>query len=114
MIEANQTSITEETPAPMTAPLDSTILDRAAAVIKCLGHPLRLRILESLESGEKNVSQLQEHSGATQAAVSQQLATLKGRGIVDSRREGVHVFYWITEPKVSAILTCIRDCDLEL
>lgn len=99
----------------MTTPLASLhtrTLDRAAAVIKCLGHPLRLRLLDALESGEKTVSQLQDHAGATQAAVSQQLGTLKGRGIVDSRREGANVYYWIIEPKVTAILNCIRDCDL--
>ena len=88
-------------------------LATAAEVIKCLGHPLRLRLLESLEGGERSVSDLQGYSGATQAAVSQQLATLKARAIVDCRREGTHVFYRITEPKVTAILGCIRSCDLK-
>ncbi len=92
--------------------LDPDVLDRAASVIKCLGHPLRLRILDALEHGELTVSQLQNLCGATQAAVSQQLSTLKGRGIVDSRRVGANVYYWITEPKVTAILGCIRSCDL--
>ena len=92
--------------------LDSAILDRAAAVIKCLGHPLRLRILDALESGEKSVSELQTLCRATQASVSQQLGVLKGRHIVDFRRDGTSVYYWITEPKVSHILRCIRDCDL--
>jgi len=88
-------------------------LTTAAEVIKCLGHPLRLRLLEALESGEKSVSQLQEYSGATQTMVSQQLTTLKGRGIVASRREGAHNYYSIIEPKVAAILNCIRSCDPE-
>jgi DNA-binding transcriptional ArsR family regulator len=63
-------------------------------------------------AGEKTVSDLQEYAGATQAAVSQQLATLRARGIVDNRRDGAHVFYRIVEPKVTAILGCIRTCDL--
>jgi ArsR family transcriptional regulator len=88
-------------------------LGTAAEVIKCLGHPLRLRLLEALEGGERSVSDLQGYSGATQAAVSQQLATLKARGIVGCRREGTHVYYRITEPKVAAILGCIRSCDLK-
>lgn len=91
--------------------LEQEVLDRAATVIKCLGHPLRIRLLASLEEGEKTVGELQERTEATQATVSQQLATLRGRGIVECRRDGANVFYWITEPKVSRILDCIRQCD---
>jgi ArsR family transcriptional regulator len=92
--------------------IDPDVLAKAAEVIKCLGHPLRLRILEALESGEKTVTELQGHADATQAAVSQQLATMRARGVVDNRRDGARVFYRITEPKVMAILACIRSCDL--
>jgi ArsR family transcriptional regulator len=101
MTKQKQTAISDE------------VLVTAAEVIKCLGHPLRLRLLECLETGEKSVSELQQYSGATQAVVSQQLLTLKARGIVDSRREGSHMFYRITEPKVSSILGCIRTCDFQ-
>jgi ArsR family transcriptional regulator len=90
------------------------VLARAAEVIKCLGHPLRLRLLESLEHGERAVGELQEYSGASQTAVSQHLSALRARGIVDSRRESTRVFYRITEPKVQPILNCIRTCDLDL
>jgi len=86
------------------------LLRDSAHVIKCLGHPLRLRLLEALEGGELTVSELQEHSGASQSSVSQQLGILRGRGVVDSRRDGVNVYYWITEPKVHHILACIREC----
>lgn len=99
-------------PKPLAA-LDSAALNRAAAVMKCLGHPLRLRLLEALEQGEKTVSQLQEHTAATQAAVSQQLAILRGRGIVDCRRDGANVYYWTTEPTVGVILNCIRACETD-
>ena len=90
--------------------IDATLLDRAAAVIKCLGHPLRLRLLEALECGESTVSELQSWSGASQAMVSQQLAILRGHGVVSARRAGPFVRYSITEPKVHHILACIRGC----
>lgn len=90
----------------------SEVLARAAEVIKCLGHPLRLRLVEALESGEKAVGELQDYSGASQTAVSQHLGSLRARGIVDSRRDGTHVYYHITEPKVTSILNCIRRYDL--
>ncbi len=82
-------------------------LERAATVIKCLGHPLRLLLLQALNGAERTVSELQDLSGAQQASVSRQLAIMRGKDIVDCRREGLHVYYWIVEPRVSSILDCI-------
>jgi DNA-binding transcriptional ArsR family regulator len=84
-------------------------LRHAAAIIKCLGHPLRLRLLAAMESGEMTVSQLQQATGAGQAAVSRQLGIMRERDIVDSRREGLNVYYWIVEPLVDTILGCVPD-----
>lgn len=84
------------------------VLNRAAAVIRCLGHPLRLRLLEALETGEKTVTELQEYAGASQPTVSQHLTVLKAHGVVDLRRTGPFARYSIVEPKVKSILECIR------
>jgi ArsR family transcriptional regulator len=92
--------------------IDPLILERAARVIRTLGHPLRLRILDLLEDGERNVADLQAELEASQAAISQQLAILRSEEIVAPRRDGPRVFYRIVEPKVGHILDCIRQCDL--
>ena len=92
--------------------IESQVLNKAAEVIKCLGHPLRLRLLEALEVGERTVTELQDYTGASQTGVSQQLAALRARQVVDCRREGSVVYYRIIEPKVRSILDCIRTCDL--
>lgn len=86
------------------------MLSRAASVIKCLGHPLRLQLLDAMEAGAATVTDLQARTGATQAMVSQQLATLRGHGVVTAQRDGPFVRYSITEPKVHHILACIRGC----
>jgi DNA-binding transcriptional ArsR family regulator len=101
-----------ERASTITTRIDPRIFERAARVIRILGHPLRLRILESLETGERNVTDLQDELGATQAVISQQLAILRSEDVVASRREGPRVYYRIIEPKVSHILDCIRLCDL--
>ena len=90
--------------------LDPMLLGRAASVIKCLGHPLRLQLLDAMEQGEATVTELQACTGASQAMVSQQLATLRGHGVVTARRDGPFVRYSIAEPKVHHILACIRGC----
>ena len=92
--------------------VNPAILRRAAEIIKLLGHPVRLKIVEVLESGEATVSEVQEELELAQAIVSQHLAKLRGAGVVAARREGVHVFYRLTEPKVHQILGCIRSCDM--
>ncbi|HET7038686.1 MAG TPA: metalloregulator ArsR/SmtB family transcription factor [Gemmatimonadales bacterium] len=88
------------------------VLQRAAEIIKLLGHPERLKIVEVLEEGEATVSEVQEAVGLPQAIVSQHLAKMRGADIVTARRDGVHVFYRIREPKVPHILRCIRTCDM--
>ncbi len=96
-----------------TRPISQDVLENAAKVIKCLGHPLRLRLLEIMErGGEHNVSELQAFSGAGQSAVSEQLGILRGHGVVASRRDGMFMLYRIIEPKVFRILACVRECDI--
>jgi DNA-binding transcriptional ArsR family regulator len=90
--------------------LDRAQLDQAAGVIKCLGHPLRLELLDAMEHGAATVSELQDRTGASQATVSQHLGVLRGHRVVQARREGSFVHYVITEPKVHRILDCIRGC----
>lgn len=92
--------------------IDPGVLERASRVIRVLGHPLRLRLLELLEGDERNVTELVQASGIGQAMVSQQLKILRAEGVVGDRRDGTRVFYRITEPKVSKILDCIRECDI--
>ena len=92
--------------------LSPTTLMRAADIIKVLGHPERLKIVEVLERRETTVSDIQEALRLPQAIVSQQLAKMRGCGIVAQRRDGIHVHYRIVEPKVHHILRCIRTCDM--
>ena len=45
--------------------------------IRVIGHPLRLRLLELLEDGERNVTDLYRSAGVSQAATSQQVITIE-------------------------------------
>lgn len=92
--------------------VDPSVLGRAADIIKLLGHAQRLKIVEVLEAGEATVGEIQDALELSQPVVSQHLAKLRGAAVVSNRRDGVHVFYRITEPKVHHILECIRSCDM--
>jgi ArsR family transcriptional regulator len=88
------------------------VLRRAAEIIKLLGHCERLKIAEVLETGEATVSEIQEQLEMPQAIVSQHLAKMRAVRVVAARRDGVRVYYHLTEPKVHHILRCIRTCDM--
>ena len=94
------------------APLDPRVLAEAAEMVRVLGHPVRLRIVELLEAGELTVTQLQDGLEAPQALVSQQLARMRAAGIVTGRRSGSNVWYTIADPRVARMLACLRHCDL--
>ena len=85
----------------------------AALVLKCLGHPLRLRIVELLErGGELTVSQVFEALEISQAVASQHLTLMRDKGIVSRRREGSHVYYWVDDPRVLKVVDCVRTGQL--
>ncbi len=86
------------------------MLQEAATVLKVIGHPVRLAIIEFLESGEKNVGEIQQHVGLQQAITSQHLNYLRVRGLLVSRREGSRVFYSISNKFLLSILSCIKEC----
>lgn len=68
----------------------------------------RLRIVELLLDGEKNVSELVALLGQPQSRVSNHLACLRWCGYVDSRRDGKFIYYRVSDPRVRQLLTLAR------
>ena len=68
-----------------------------AELFKTLGHPLRIRILEILRSGEVSVRDLLRELEVEPSTASQQLSLLRARGIVESRRSGATVLYHLRD-----------------
>lgn len=81
--------------------------DREAEILKVLGHPVRLKIVAGLISESCNVKKIWECLGLPQATVSQHLALLKNKGIIDGTRNGVEVFYRVINPETKVIIEAI-------
>lgn len=79
-----------------------------AELFKALGHPIRIRILELLRSGERTVSELQSLLEIESSAVSQQLALLRARDIVVGRKQGSNVYYSVVDPLIFDLLDVAR------
>ncbi|MGN1401573.1 MAG: ArsR/SmtB family transcription factor [Bacillus sp. (in: firmicutes)] len=75
-----------------------------ADFFKALSHPLRIRILELLADGEKNVNELQKLAGSEGSAVSQQLMVLRSKNIVIGRKDGNKVVYSLSDPLINDLL----------
>lgn len=80
-----------------------------ADFFKALGHPLRIRILELLAEGDKNVNELQTLIGIEGSAVSQQLSVLRAKNIVFGTKEGNRVLYSLRDPMIIDLLTIARQ-----
>lgn len=79
-----------------------------AEFFKALAHPTRIAILENLRDAERTVSELQALLGIEGAAVSQQLAVLRSRSIVEGRKVGANVIYRVPDPAVFQLLDVAR------
>lgn len=62
-------------------------------IFQALSDPRRRAIFESLTDGEATVKDLTARFDISQPAVSQHLGALRNAGLVNSRREGRHVYY---------------------
>lgn len=83
-------------PATLRHPkLEPGQLDAVAELFSVLSEPTRLRILQVLQDGPANVTQIIEQTGSKQANVSKQLGILFNAGIVGREREGLQVRYAI-------------------
>jgi DNA-binding transcriptional ArsR family regulator len=80
-----------------------------AEFFRALGHPARLRILELLRPGERTVSELQAELEIEASSVSQQLAVLRAKNIVDTRRAGTSVYYSVRDPQIFQLLDVARE-----
>ena len=81
----------------------------ASLNFKALSHPLRIRILELLAEGEKNVNELQTLIGSEGSSVSQQLSILRSKNIVYSKKEGNRVLYSLRDPMIIDLLNIARQ-----
>lgn len=80
-----------------------------ASVCKGLADPKRLLIINALRHGERSVSELCDELSLPQANVSQHLAILRQRGLVDVRRDGQWAYYSLTSPKIIAAMDLLRE-----
>jgi DNA-binding transcriptional ArsR family regulator len=79
-----------------------------AEFFKALGHPTRVRILELLRNGQQSVQELQQALALDQSSVSQHLAILRAKNVVEARKQGTTVRYTVRDATVGELLDVAR------
>jgi DNA-binding transcriptional ArsR family regulator len=75
-----------------------------ADLFKVLSNPVRIQILDALRTGERSVNEIAEWLEIEPSSISQQLAVLRSRNLVTSRKQSNFVFYSIRDPAIFKIL----------
>ncbi len=81
--------------------------DELAMRFKALAHPVRLQILDMLRGGELCVCHIETALDKRQAYISQQLMVLREAGLVDTRKDGLQVFYQLADSITVQLLDTI-------
>lgn len=75
--------------------------------------PKRLEVINLLRDKELSVGELAKMSRLPQANLSQHLSILRAEGIVETRREGVMIYYSLANPRIIKAFDIIREMLLE-
>lgn len=95
-------------------PARHIISKELAGLFGVLSHPDRVRIVEELREGERDVNALQAILGVSHSRTSQNLSVLRMHRVVAERREGRHVFYRLVQPEMASwILTGVQFLEAE-
>lgn len=89
-------------------PLDLDTLEAAAACLRVLAHPHRLKLVELLMTDRHTVGELAEELDLAPAAVSQHLNQMKAHGLLAAERDGRAVYYRVVNPNAVNVIRCIR------
>ena len=89
--------------------VDMARLRQAAACLKVLAHPARLRMVDILLQGEFPVRRIAEMCDLPAHQVCEHLRLMQGHGLLASVRRGREVYYRTVAPELPRIIACIRE-----
>ena len=78
-----------------------------AKIIKAMGHPVRLMMIEFLKGGERSFSEMFDLFKLDKSTVSKHLLVMKEAGIVSSRKEGMDMIYTLDVPCITDFFRCV-------
>jgi DNA-binding transcriptional ArsR family regulator len=86
-------------------------LETAASKLRAIAHPMRIAIIDLLnENAKLTVTEIYERLNIEQASASHHLNILKGKGLLESKRNGKMIFYSLRNHVLAQVVECINRC----
>jgi ArsR family transcriptional regulator len=96
-------------PNQNTTPYEDADITRAARCLKAMSHPLRLKILCVLGSDSISVQEIVELVGTSQSNISQHLAILREKDLLNFKKEANRVYYYIDDERMLKLIQMMRE-----
>lgn len=88
--------------------MDKNLLfEKQAEIAKAVAHPLRIAVVDFLRGGEKCVCDIAEKVGSERSNVSRHLGVMVSAGVLNSRKDGLKVYYKLRTPCIVDFLGCV-------
>jgi len=87
--------------------LDSNLVELESGYLKAIAQPTRLKILYFLKEGEKCQCKIIPFMKEDQSSISRHLTHMRDLGILESRREGVSIYYKIRDRRLFSLLSLV-------
>jgi ArsR family transcriptional regulator len=88
---------------------DQEHIDTAARALKAMSHPLRLKILCVVGAEEVCVQDIVDAVGTSQSNISQHLAILRSKGVLQTRKDANRVFYRVADQRTLQLVGMMRE-----
>jgi ArsR family transcriptional regulator len=88
---------------------DENLIHIESDFLRTIAQPTRLRILYFLKDGEKCACEIIPQMKEDQSNISRHLTHMKDAGILESRKEGVSVYYKIKDRRVFTLLSLVDE-----
>lgn len=84
-------------------------IEMAARALKAISHPLRLKILCVVGGEEVCVQDIVEAVGTSQSNISQHLAILRDKGVLQTRKDANRVYYRVADKRTLQLVALMRE-----
>ncbi len=94
--------------------MKTPIFEFQSTICKTFGSPQRLQIMNLLKSGELSATEITIALGVSKANASQHLAVMRMKGLLKTRRDGIHIYYRIANGKLAQACSLMQEALLQI
>lgn len=84
------------------------LYEELGRVARAIDSPRRLELIDLLAQGERSVEDLAAEATLSMANTSQHLQVLRGARLVETRKQGLRVYYRLAQPEVHEVARAVR------